>query len=146
METRESPKIAGIKISKKIDNLNLSLSGYREFNSDSNNLKLKAAYTLKIFEFLYFLPSASAVYSDKNYVNYYYGMTAEESALTGGEYKDLKGSGRGEVELGAAMFFAQKAGGYFSYNVEALNGDNYNHSLIKHMAKKSFTLMGMYRF
>jgi hypothetical protein len=67
-------------------------------------------------------------------------------ALTGGEYKDLNGSIRGEFELGAAMFFSQKAGVYFSYNVEALNGHNYNHSLIKHMANKSFTLMGMYRF
>lgn len=146
LETRENPMIVGAKISKKIDNLNLSLSGYRDFTSDGNNLKLKASYTLKIFEFLYFLPSASAIYSDKNYVNYYYGMTAEESALTEGEYKDLNGSIRGEFELGAAMFFSQKAGIYFSYNVEALNGHNYNHSLIKHMTNKSFTLMGMYRF
>lgn len=146
LETRENPMLAGVKVSKKIDNLDLSLSGYRDFSSEGNNIKLKAAYTLKIFEFLYFLPSASAVYSDKNYVNYYYGMTAEESALTGGEYKNLNGSIRGEFELGAAMFFSQKAGVYFSYNVEALNGHNYNHSLIKHMANKSFTLMGMYRF
>lgn len=146
LEERKNPLLAGLRVKKDCNNLDLELSAYRDFTSDGNNAELKASYTLEIFRFLYFLPSASLVYSDKNYTKYFYGITEEEAMLTGNAYKELNASFRTQLEMGLALFFSEKAGIYFSYNMEILDKDNYNGSLIKDSVNESYTLMGMYRF
>lgn len=146
LNERKNPLLIGLKTSKNLNNLNLELSYFRDLTSDSNNLRIKGTYTLKLLDYLYFIPSISGIYSDSNYINYYYGISRDEAILTNSEYKELNSSIRGELELGGVLFFSPTVGSYFAYNVEILNGNNFNDALISHLANKSFILNIFYKF
>lgn len=140
------PLDLGVKVTDKIKNLTLEFNYFRDFTSEANNVKLKLAYTLKIFEFLYFLPSISGIYNDKNYVNHYYGISEKNSDELNYDYKKLNGAFRGELELGGMMFFSPNIGTYIIYNLEVLDKKNVNDLLVKNTVNNRFIFTVLYRF
>lgn len=146
LHERKSPVLLGLKYDKDFGKANLECSIYRDFSSEGNSARVDFSYTKELLMFLYFLPKISIVYSDENYTDYFYGISNEESAFIGHKYKDLNDSIRGEMQLGMAMFFSKQLGLYFSYNLEHLDKNSYNESLIKKSNNESFTLMSFYRF
>jgi len=145
LNNKNPPFELGLRYEKDYGNLNLSFSGLRDFTSEGNSLSIKSVYALKIFDFLYFVPSVAAVYSDKNFTNYYYSITKEESEKIGIEFREFTSSLRANLELGSVLFFSQNIGVYFSYNVEAINQDNFNNYLMENLANKSFVLNVFYQ-
>lgn len=146
LNDRNNPKIVGGKVGVDIDNLNLELSAFRDFTSDGNNVSAKVSYTKEIFRFLYFLPSFTTTYRDKNYTNYYFNYTETEAANLGFEYYKLDSSLKHELSLGFAMFFSEQVAIYSSYNLELCRSDSYNEHLVEDGVNESLVLMGLYRF
>lgn len=146
VDETKHPVDLGLKFTNKIKNLTLELNYFRDFTSSANNIKLKASYVMKIYEFLYFLPSISGIYNDEKYTNHYYGLSESNSSALGSQYKKLESSVKGEIELGGMMFFSSNIGTYVIYNVEILDKNNVNNLLIKNTVNNRFIFTILYRF
>lgn len=145
LNDKNAPFEFGLRYEKDYGNLNFSFSGSRDFTSNGDSISFKSTYALKILEFLYFIPSTEAIYSDKKFTNYYYSITKEESEKIGMQFQEFNSSLRGKLELGIALFFSKNIGTYFAYNVEAINDKDFNHDIMPNLANKSFVLNVFYQ-
>lgn len=123
LEERDAPMILSLKATKRLKKSSFSLDYKRDFSSDGNILTMSGAYTFfldKKYDII-IIPSIQYSYADKNYSNYYYNFTLNETLELGDVFKNLNNTNTIEVGVMTNIAVTPKTSLLFAYKLKYLD-------------------------
>ena len=123
LEDREAPMTLSLKATKRLKKSSFSLDYKRDFSSDGNILTLSGGYTYfldKKYD-IAIIPSIQYSYADKNYSNYYYNFTLNESLEIGDTFESLSNTNTIEAGIMTSITITPKTSLIFAYRLKYLD-------------------------
>lgn len=110
LNSRNHPKLLGIKFEKNYKNIDCQISFGKDFTSNAYKISSLIQQNFRPFKPLFIIPSIELSYYGEKYGDYFYGISQEESLKTNLEIHQENDGFILDLNLSFMMFFSEKVG------------------------------------
>lgn len=145
LDDRKPPLLLGFRSKKQMGKITYMAEIFGDFRSSAFGSGIGASSTFRPFEPLFLIPSVKVFYYDKNYGNYFYGISRDESQRTGLDEINIVDGTRLEISLDTLLFLSESFGFALRTTYEFID-ENWESEIVEDNESFKGSLLVIYRF